>query len=130
MTLHGGVHHDRLRRMAEHLCHVEVERAHSISLLEREVGVAGGLSHHIQRCALALGNASHVFDMLFVDKQSHALLAFVGNDFLGRESLVANRQLRHVNLSSTLFNQFRQTVYMTSRTMIVDTNHWVVVFLA
>ena len=68
--------------------------------------------------------------MLFVDKQSHALLAFVGNDFLGRESLVANRQLRHVNLSTTLFNKFRQAVYMTCRTVVVDTYHRIVVFLA
>ena len=52
-------------------------------------------------------------DMLLVDEQSHTLLALICNDFLGRKSLVADRKLGHINLTTTLFNKLGETVYMT-----------------
>ena len=67
--------------MSEHLCHVEVEGLHSVGLDEREVGVASGLAYDVERCAFALGDAAHVFDMFLVDEQTHTFLALVGNDF-------------------------------------------------
>ena len=83
MALYGLVHHIGLGRMTEHLGHIEVERLDAVALLEREVGIAGGLTDHIQRGTLALGNLAYMLDMLFVDEQAHALLTLVGNDFLG-----------------------------------------------
>ena len=68
--------------MTEHLGHIEVERLDAVALLEREVGIAGGLADHIQRGTLTLGNLAHMLDMLFVNEQAHALLTLVGNDFL------------------------------------------------
>ena len=130
MTLNGLVAHDGLRRVTEHLGHIEVEGLDAVGLLEREVGVAGGLADHIQRGTLALGNAAHMLDVLLVDEQSHALLALVGNDLLGAQRLVANGQLTHVNLTATLLHQLGETVQVSCRTMVVDADHGVVVLLA
>ena len=68
--------------------------------------VAGGLTHHIQRCALTLGDGLDVIQMPLVDEQSHALLALVGNNFLGTERFVADGQLGHINLSAAVFHEF------------------------
>ena len=67
--------------------------------------VASGLTYGVHRRAFALSNLAYMFDSLLVDEQSHALLALVGDDFLGRQSLVTNRQFIHVNQSATLLNQ-------------------------
>ena len=91
MPLHGLVAHDGFGRMTEHLRHIEVEGLHTIGLHEREMGVAGGLAHHIQRGALALGYLAHMLDMLLVDEQAHTFLTLIGDDLLGGECLVANR---------------------------------------
>ena len=82
MALDGLVSHDGLRRVAEHLGHVEVEGLHAVTLLEREVGVACGLADHIQRSTLTLGDLADMFDMLLVDEQAHSLLTLVGDDLL------------------------------------------------
>ena len=88
---HGLIGHDGLGRVSKHLCHIQVERLHAIGLYEREVCVTSGLTHHIQRCALTLGDGLDVIQMSLVDEQSHALLALVGNDFLGAERLITDR---------------------------------------
>ena len=106
--------------MSEHLGHIEVERLHAIALLEREVGVACGASHHIERCALACGDLLHLVELVVLDEQSHALLALVGNDFLGREGLVADGQLGHVDLAATLLNELRETVEVPGRSVVVN----------
>ena len=116
--------------MTEHLRHIEVERLHTVGLTEREMSIARCLAHHIQRSTLAFGNAANVVDMFFIDEQSHTLLALVGNDFLCRERLVANGQLRHVNLSTTLFHQLGQAVQVACRTVVVDRHYGVHVFFA
>ena len=77
------------------------------------MGIARSFSHHIHRCTLALGNLPHVVEVFFVDQQSHALLRLVGDDLLGTECLVANRQLGHVYLATAVFHEFRQTVQMS-----------------
>ena len=77
------------------------------------MGVASCLAYYIQRSTLALCDAAHVVDVLLVDEQAHTLLALVGNDFLCRESLVADRQLSHVNLAATFLNKLRETVEVT-----------------
>ena len=116
--------------MAEHLGHVQVEGLHAVALTEREVGVAGGLAYHIHRGALALGYLLHVLYVLLVDEQPHALLALVGYDFLGRQRLVADGQLRHVYLAAAFFHQLRQTVQVACTAVVVDRHHRVLVFLA
>ena len=116
--------------MAEHLCHIEVEGALAVALYKREVCVASGFAHHIHRGALALGNLTHVFDVLLLYEQAHALLALVGNDFLGRECGVANGQLGHVDLSTALLNQLAQAVNVACRTVVVDRYYGVDVLLA
>ena len=115
--------------MAEHLSHVEVERTDPVTLLKRKVGVAGGLTYHIERSTLTLGNLAHMVDMFFLNEQSHSLLALVGDDFLRREGLVADRQLGHVDRTAAFLHQLRQAVHMTGRTMVVDGNHRIHIFL-
>ena len=89
--------------MTEHLGYVKVERFNAIALLEREMGVASGLTNHIHRGALALSYLLYVFNMFLVNQQSHALLTLVGNDFLGRQRLVTDGQFGHIYLTATLF---------------------------
>ena len=92
--------------------------------------VASGFAYYIQRSTLALCDAAYVVDVLLVDEQAHTLLALVGDDFLSRESLVADRQFGHVNLATVLLYELRETVEVTSRTVVVDTYYRVYVLLA
>ena len=109
--------------MTKHLSNIQVERLHAVALLEREVGIAGSLTDHVQRGTLTFGNLTDVLNVFLVDKQTHALLTLVGNDFLRRKRLVANRQLGHVNLATTLLNELRQAVQVTGRTVVMDRDH-------
>ena len=99
-------------------------------MLESEAVVAGGFTDYIHRSAFAFGYLTYVFDSLFLNQQTHALLTFVGYDFFGRQSLVADRQFAHVDKSAALFYQLGQAVYMSGRTVVVDGNHRVGVFFA
>ena len=67
--------------------------------------------------------------VLFVDEQSHALLALVGDDLLGRECLVADRQLGHVDLATAVLDKLREAVEVSGRAVIVDGDYRVDVFL-
>ena len=106
VPFHRIVAHDRLWRMAEHLCHIEVKRLHTVALPEREVCIARGLADYIHRGTLALCYLAHVLNVFLVDEQAHTLLALVGNNLFRRERLVADRQLCHVNLAAALLYQF------------------------
>ena len=128
-AFHSLVVHIRLGTVAEHLRHVQVERAHPVALLECEMRVAGRLAHDIHRGAFALGNLAHVVDVLLLDEQAHALLRLVGDDFLGRQRLVADGQLRHVNQSAAVLHQFGQAVHVSRRAVVVDGHHGVHVLL-
>ena len=79
---HRLIVHVRLGRVAEHLCHIQVEGAHTVTLLESKMRIARRFAHHIQRCTLTLCNLTHVLNVLLVNQQTHALLTLVGNDFL------------------------------------------------
>ena len=83
--------------MTEHLSYIEVEWLHTIS----------------HWSTLTVGNLLNLADILLVDEQAHALLALVGDDFLGAQSLVADRQLRHIDFATALFYQLRETVQVT-----------------
>ena len=50
-------------------------------------------------------NLAHMFNMFFVNEQTHALLTFVCDNLLARQCLVAYRQLGHVNLTAALLNE-------------------------
>ena len=52
--------------------------------------------------------------MLLVDEQTHTLLTLVGDDLLARKRLIADGQLGHIDLTTTLLNELRQTVQVTS----------------
>ena len=129
-ALHRHIGHHRLGRVAEHLCHVEVEGAFAVGLFESEVRIARGFAHHIEGCAFALGNAAHVVDVLLLNEEAHALLALVGDDFLGRKCRIAHGQADHVDGAAALFDEFGQTVDVTGRTVVVDRHHGVVFLLA
>ena len=129
-AFNGFVHHNGLGRMAEHLSHIEVKRFFAVALHKREVCIARGLAHHIHRGALTLRNLCNMFDMLLVNEQAHALLALVGNYFLGREGLVADRKLGHVDLSATLFHKFGEAVDVAGRAVVVNRDNRVDIFLA
>ena len=130
MPLHSLVTHYCLGAVAEHLSYVKIEWAHAVGLLEGEVGIARGLAHHVERSSLALGNAADVFDMLLVDEQAHAFLAFVGDDFLGRECRVADGQLGHVNKAAAFLHQLGEAVHVACRSVVVNADYGVDVFLA
>ena len=115
--------------MTEHLSHVEVERLHAIALSKREMSVARGLADNIQRCTLALGDFLYALQMLLVDEQTHALLTLVGYYLLCRKGLVTNRQLRHVYLAAALLYEFRQTVQVSCRAVVVYRDNRIVVAL-
>ncbi len=130
MALYSIILHNGLWRVTEHLSNIQIEWLHTIALLEREVGIASGLTYYIQRSTLALSNLSNVLNVLLVDEQAHTLLTLVGNDFLARKGLVTDRQFGHINLTTTLLNELRQTVQMTSRTVVVNTHNGVHIFFA
>ena len=117
VVLDSLVDHHGLGRVAEHLCHVEVERLHAVALHKAEVGVACGLADDIQRGTLALS-----------DEQSHALLALVGDDLLGRECLVADRQLGHVDLAAAVLDKLREAVEVAGGAVVMDGNYRVDIF--
>ena len=129
-AFHGLVHHDGLGRRSEHLLYGQVEGTYAVGLLEGEAVVACCLAHGVHGGTFALGNAAHMLYGLFVNEQTHALLALVGNDFLGGESLVADGQFVHVYDAATLLDKFAQTVHVSCRTMVVDADDGVVVLLA
>ena len=115
--------------MTEHLSHVEVEWLHTVSLLEAEVSIASSLTYHVHWSTLTVGNLLYLFNIFFVDEQAHTLLTLVGDDFLSAQSLVTDRQLSHVDFATALFYQLRETVQVTSRTMVVDADYRVLVVL-
>ena len=126
----GLVDHDRFGRVAEHLRYVQVEGALSVGLLEGEVRVAGRFAHHVHRGAFALGDAAHVFQVFLLDEQSHAFLAFVGNDFLGRECRIAHRKSAHVDQAAAFLDQFREAVHVACAAVVMDADHGVDILLA
>ena len=71
-----------------------------------------------------------MLNVLLVDEESHALLALVGYDFLCRKSLVTHGQVLHVYLSATFLNKLGEAVYVTCRTVVVDADNGVDIFLA
>ncbi len=105
VALYSIILHDGLWRVTKHLGNIQIEWLHTIALLEREVGIAGGLTNHIQRSTLAISNFSYVLNVLLIDEQPHTLLTLIGNDLLARKGLIANRQLGHINLATALFNE-------------------------
>ena len=130
LAFDGRIAHDGARRVAEHLVGAEVERLYAVFLHEAEATVAGSLADHVERGPLAAGYLLDGVDMLFVNQQAHALLALVGNDFLGRERGVADRQAVHVDTAATRLHQFRQAVQVACRAVVVDRDDGVIVGLA
>ena len=94
------------------------------------MGIASSLTDNIHRGTLTVGNLLNTVDILLVEKQSHALLRLVGNNLLSAQSFVADWKLGHIDLATTLANKLRQTVQVSGRTMVVDRNNRVVVFLS
>ena len=82
MSFHSFVLHYSLWRMTKHLCNIKVKGLHAIALHERKMCIPCGFAHNVQRSALTLCNFSHMLYVLFVNKKSHAFLAFVCNYFL------------------------------------------------
>ena len=81
VTLYGFVYHVSLGRRTEHLFHGKVERTYTVSLLEGKTMVAGSFTYHIHRSTFAFSYFTYMLDGFFFNQQSHALLAFVGDDF-------------------------------------------------
>ena len=130
VAFYSLVYHISLRRRTEHLVYRQVERAYTVGLLEGKAMVARGFAYHIHRGTFAFGYLFHMFDRFFFNQQSHTLLRFVGYDFFCRKCFVSDRQLVHVNQSAAILNQFRQAVYVTCRTVVMDGNNRVGIFFA
>ena len=85
-----GILHDGARGIAEHIFQAEVDGAGAVALSKDEPHVARSLAHHIHRCALPFGDASHAGGILILNQQPHALLALVANYLACREGRIAN----------------------------------------
>ena len=93
------------------------------------MGIASSLTNDIQRSTLALSNLTYMFYMFLVDEQSHTLLTLIGDYLFSRKGLVTDRQLGHINLAAALLNKLRQAIEVTSRSVVVDRDNRVRVFL-
>ena len=129
-TFYSHVFHDGLRAGAEHLFYGEVERSYAVGLFEGEAMVAGGFAHGVHGSAFAVGDALHVFDGLFVDEESHAFLALVGNDFLGAECGVADGEFVHMYESAAFLHEFAEAVHVSGTSVVVDGDDGVFVLFA
>lgn len=78
---------------------------------------------------LAFSQSTDEGYVFFVHQQAHAFLAFVADDFFGRQRGVTNGQLAHINLAARAFHQFGKTVQVTPCAVVVDGNDGVLVQL-
>ena len=124
------VHHHRLGRVAEHLCHIKVERTHAVGLFKGKMRIAGGFAHYVHWCTFALGNAAHMVEVFLFDEEAHAFLTLVGNDFFGREGGVADGELCHIDDPAALLDQLGKTVDVSRTAVVVDGNHGIDFFFA
>ena len=106
----------------------KIERTYTVRLLESKAVVACRFSDYVHRGTFTFCNLAHMFDSFFFDKKSHTFLAFIGDDFFGRQRFVTDRQLAHVDQTAAFFHQFRQTVDVTCRTVVVDRNNRIHIF--
>ena len=72
--------------------------------------VAGCFSYNIHRRAFTLGNALNIGNILGINHHSHAFLALIADDFLCRQSFVADREGIEIDMSACLLNQFGERV--------------------
>ena len=112
-------------RVAEHVCHSEVNRTYTICLLEYKPVVACGFSDNIKRAAFSFGNFAYIFDVFFADNHTHALLAFIADNLFCGECRVAYRQRAHVDFAACWFNEFGKCVKVTAGTVVVYWNYGV-----
>ncbi|OPZ97442.1 MAG: hypothetical protein BWY72_01213 [Bacteroidetes bacterium ADurb.Bin416] len=87
--------------------------------------IVGGFAHHVHRCAFPLGQPFNQGYIFCIDQEAHTLLAFVTNDFLGRQGGVAYGQLTHVDATTGGFHQLRQTVKVTTGPVVMNGNNGV-----
>ena len=89
------------RRVTKHLLDIQVKRFNAITLPETEMSVTCCLTYNIEWRPLTLSYFAYMFNMLFVNEQTHALLTFIGDNFLTGESLISYREFCHIYLSAT-----------------------------
>ena len=77
------VFHNRARRLAEHIFQFDIDGLHSVCLFEDKLHVVRRLTDNIHRGTFAVGNAFHTLYVFFLQQETHALLTFVSDDFLG-----------------------------------------------
>ena len=128
MTFYGLVYHIGFGRRTEHLFYGKVERTYTVSLLESETMITGCFTDYVHWSAFAFGNLTYMFNSLFFNQQTHTFLTFVSDDFFGRQSLVTDRQLAHIDQTTTFFHEFGQTVYVSGRSVVMDRNHRIHLF--
>ena len=128
--LDGGVAHDGLRCMSEHIGQSQVDGLHAVGLHEGEAHVVGGLTDDVERRTFALGNLAAEVDRLALHEEAHAFLRLVAGNLLGAQGGIAHRQLVHPDYATRRINQFRQAVDVTACTMVVNRNDGVVVAFA
>ena len=75
--------HDGARRFAEHIFQFDIDGLHSVCLFEDKLHVVCRLTDYIHRGTFAVGNAFHTLYVFFLQQETHALLTFVADDFLG-----------------------------------------------
>jgi len=130
VTFYGFVYHVGLGRRTEHLVHSQIERTHTVRLLERKTMVAGCFAYYIHRSAFTFGNLAYVFNGFLFNKESHALLTFVCYNFFSRQRFVADRQFAHIDQAATFFYQLRQTVDVSGRTVVMNRYHRIFILFA
>ena len=121
------IRHDCARWLTEHIFQLNVDRLHAIGLLKDKLHIVGRLTNHIHRRTLTIGDTFHASHILLFHQEAHTLLAFVTDDFLGRKGRVADRQLAHVNVSTSSLYQFGEAVEVATRSVVVDRNDRILV---
>src|SRR5574344_1466700 len=79
ITFYCFVYHVCLRRMTQHLSHIEVERFDSVPLYTCAVGITCCFTYNIQRGAFTFCYFTNMFDMFLINKKSHTFLTLVGD---------------------------------------------------
>ena len=124
---HRMILHDRSGRFTEHIFQLDIDRLHTVSLLEYKFHIVSRFTNHIHRRTFTVSDTSYAGHIFFFHQQAHTFLAFVTNYFFSRKRRVTDRQLAHIDMSACSFHQFRQTVQVTACTMVMDRNNRVII---
>ena len=113
--------HDRLRRIPEHIGHLQVDWLFpGLPVLEHETVISGRFPYHVHRCAFAVSHPLQCCHVPGFNHESHALLRFVTHDLLVGKCRITHGQLIQMNQTSRFFHQFGQAIQMPACPVVMN----------